>query len=52
MTRKEMMNEVIRKFGFEAPETIRFCTYCEEFQSDKVITVAYLWLMERPIKEE
>ena len=52
MTREEMMNEVIKRFGFEAPETIRFCTYCEEFQSNKVITVAYMWLMNRSAKEE
>ena len=52
MTREEMINNVIRKFGFEAPETIRFCIYCEEFQNDKVITIAYTWLMNRSAKEE
>ena len=52
MTREEMMNEVIRRFGFEAPETIRFCTYCEEFSEDKTIIIAYMWLMNKSEKEE
>lgn len=26
---EEMMNNVIKKYGFEANETITFCTMCE-----------------------
>lgn len=26
---KEMMNDIIKKYGFEANETITFCTLCE-----------------------
>ena len=52
MTREEMINNVIRRFGFEAPETIRFCTYCEKFRSDEVIAVTYMWFMNRSAKEE
>ncbi len=26
---KEMMNDIINKFGFEANETITFCIMCE-----------------------
>jgi hypothetical protein len=26
---EEMMNDVIKKYGFEANETITFCTMCE-----------------------
>lgn len=29
MTREEMMDVVINKFGFEARETINFCTFAE-----------------------
>lgn len=28
MTREEMMDNVIRKFGFEVKETISFCRMC------------------------
>lgn len=52
MTREEMLNNVVRRFGFEAPETIRFAQYCEDFDNDKVITVAYKWIMMKKIKEE
>lgn len=29
MTREKMMDNVIRKFGFEVKETISFCRMCE-----------------------
>ena len=45
MTKEEMMDEITRRFGLEAPETIKFCTYCERFPEDKTITDAYMWLM-------
>lgn len=31
---KEMMNDIIKKFGFEANETITFCTLCELVEKD------------------
>lgn len=31
MTKEEMMNMVIRKFGFEAKETINFCKTCQKY---------------------
>lgn len=36
MNSTEMQNIIIRKYGFEAPETILFCTCAESFQ--KVLT--------------
>lgn len=29
---ERMMNEVIKRFGFEAEVTIQFCTFCEAFE--------------------
>ena len=48
MTREEMLTEVIRKYGFEAPETIRFASYLERFHEDAIM-VAYQWLMNKPL---
>ena len=41
MTREEMLTDIIRIFGFEHPTTIRFAGYCEKFQSDITVKVAY-----------
>ena len=33
---KEMMDDIISKFGFEANETITFCSLCELVEQGKV----------------
>ena len=53
MTREEMMDNVIRKFGFEANITIQFCTFCEIIDKDATIDVAYNYVMnEYKLPEE
>lgn len=48
MTREEMMDNVIRKFGFEHEMTIQFCTMCESPRfTDLVVEVAYNYLMNK-----
>lgn len=41
MTRKEMMDNVTKKYGFEAPQTIAFCVACEDsiFSYNDIITI-------------
>lgn len=45
MTREEMMDNVIRKFGFEAEITIQFCTLCEIIDENATVDVAYNYVM-------
>lgn len=45
MTREEMMDNVIKKFGFEANITIQFCTLCVIVDEDTIVDVAYNYLM-------
>ncbi len=33
-----MMDTVISKYGFEARETIRFCTLCELYEKERITT--------------
>ena len=33
---ESMMKEVIRKYGFETKETIRFCTLCDWYEEGRV----------------
>ena len=48
MTREEMMDNVIRKFGFEVKETISFCSMCERGNvANERIEARYKELMER-----
>lgn len=48
MTREEMMDNVIRKFGFEVKETISFCRMCERRNvANERIEARYKELMER-----
>ena len=51
MTREEMMNNVIKKYGFEAKETINFCHKIEwltkEYEEGNEMTTAWLMLFER-----
>jgi len=45
--RINMMNDVITKYGFEAKETIDFCTLCEDkLATDYVVFIAYSYLMK------
>lgn len=41
---ERMMNEIIKRFGFEAEVTIQFCTFCEAFEKG-------LMIKERVIEE-
>jgi hypothetical protein len=53
MTREEMMDRVIKKFGFEADITIQFCTLCEIIDEDATVDVAYNYVMnEYKLPEE
>lgn len=53
MTREEMMDNVIKKFGFEANITIQFCTLCEIVDEDTIVDVAYNYVMnEYQLPEE
>lgn len=45
--RKQMIDKVIRRYGFEASETIMFCTACEDDDfNDNEIVALYNNLME------
>lgn len=44
-----IMDDVIRKYGFEANESITFCTLCEQMtdkEKEKIIAKMYQDLME------
>ena len=45
MTREQMIDNVIRKFGFEVDVTIDFCWLCERELDDDVIIDRYNELM-------
>jgi hypothetical protein len=50
MTKEQMMDKVIRKFGFEADETLDFCLFCIQLGGNptmKQIKARYNELMER-----
>lgn len=49
MTREEMLNNIIRKFGFEANETIRFADYIDRYKDDRALNVTYNWMMRKKI---
>jgi hypothetical protein len=36
MSRIDMMNNIIKKFGFEAEETVGFCLMCENHPHDAI----------------
>lgn len=47
MTREKMLDNIIRKYGFEHPLTIDFATVMEdELFTDKMITDLYNGLMD------
>lgn len=41
MSREEMMNNVMRKFGLEAEQTLAFCEIAETWKSDKAVSYMY-----------
>jgi len=45
MTREQMIDNVIRKFGFEVKVTIDFCWLCEREVNDDVVINRYNELM-------
>lgn len=45
MTREEMVNEVIRKYGFENNITITFCAIVEEWASDFAVEQMFIVAM-------
>lgn len=47
MTKEEMMDNVIRKYGFESEEAILFCGACEDKKKDRIIGMLYEITMRR-----
>lgn len=45
--RKQLMDKVIHKFGFESDITIRFCRMCEKRQQDKIYDYLLIRYVER-----
>lgn len=41
MTKEEMMNKIIRKYGFENPKTVLFFTVCEKEKDLQKIETIY-----------
>jgi hypothetical protein len=56
MTREEMMNNAIRKYGFEHPWVIQFCKHCEDWEqnewNDKCLESLYLAMIHYQVEEE
>lgn len=56
MTREEMMNDVIRRYGFEHPWVIQFCKQCEDWEqnewNDKCLKNLYLAMIHYQVEEE
>ena len=47
LTKKEMMNNACRRFGFENEWVIAFCSACEcGLYSDELMEMIYNWKME------
>ena len=47
---ENLMDEVIKRFGFESDEAIMFCNCCESLEHDddiNIIITIYDYLMER-----
>ena len=47
MNKKKMMDMIIRKYGFEAKETINFCRMCENYHPYIITKLEYLRLMRK-----
>ena len=47
LTKEQMMDNAIRRFGFENEWVIAFCSACEcDLYSDEVIKMLYDWKMK------
>lgn len=44
--REKMLNNVIRKYGFEVRETINFAVVCEKSATDAQVKKVYDYLMK------
>ena len=51
INREEMMNNVMRKFGLEAEQTLAFCEIAETWKSDKAVACMYAIAMEMGIDD-
>ncbi len=51
MTRQEMMDNVVRIWGFEHPATLYFFEICEQENDDDIIAVAYEFAIGWPNAE-
>lgn len=51
MNKEEMLTNIIRKYGFEAKETIRFAWLMQD-KSTSYCKAIYIGLMNKPIEEE
>ena len=51
INREEMMNNVMRKFGLEAEQTLAFCEIAETWKSDKAVTGMYAIAMEMGVDD-
>ncbi len=52
MTREEMMDKVIKKYGFENNITITFCEIAEEWKSDYAVEQMFAIAMANGCEEE
>lgn len=52
MTREEMMDKVIRKYGFENNITLAFCEIAEEWRSDFAVEQMFIIAMTSNYEEE
>ena len=51
MSREEMINNVMRKFGLEAEQTLAFCEIAETWKSDKAVAGMYAIAMEMGVDD-
>lgn len=52
INREEMMNNVIRKFGLEAEQTLVFCKIAKTWTNDKAIACKYAIIMSMVKSDE
>ena len=51
ISREEMMNNVVRKFGLEAEQTLAFWEIAETWKSDKAVACMYAIAMEMGVDD-
>lgn len=56
ITREEMMNDVISRYGHEHPWVVKFCEFCDTWENEKVyndgLVSLYIALMTYTMPEE